>query len=147
MTCRPPGQYRLLTILRDLLGDLDLLPTAHTIPGVSARTRILSQRLAVLLCRCRSLNLKVGIGAGLQEYPSVKGEPTCEAVAITGQGVFDTLKEVAKLAWPSSRKTPKKVLNKSAFCFPGLKPRSIYNSLDAGLKAGSTRTSTCSEFP
>jgi len=30
---------------------------------------------------------------------------------------------------------------------PGLKPRIIDNSLDAGLKAGSTRTSTCSEFP
>jgi hypothetical protein len=41
----------------------------------------------------------------------------------------------------------REALNKSAFCFPGLKPRSIYNSLDAGLKAGSTRTSTCSEFP
>ena len=91
-------------MLGEACGDLDLLPTAHTILGVSARTRILSQRLAVLLCRCRSLNLKVGIGAGLQEYPSVKGEPTCEAVAITGQGVFDTLKEVAKLVLAELKK-------------------------------------------
>ena len=32
----------------------------------------------------------------LQKQLQVKGEPTLEAVAITGQGVFDTLKEVAK---------------------------------------------------
>jgi len=33
----------------------------------------------------------------LQKHLSVKGESTIEAVAITGQGVFDTMKEVAKL--------------------------------------------------
>jgi hypothetical protein len=55
----------------------------------------------------------------LQKYLSVKREPTCEAVAITGQGVFDTLKEVAKLVLAVLKKTPKKVLNKSAFCFRG----------------------------
>ena len=32
----------------------------------------------------------------LRKQLQVKGEPTLEAVAITGQGVFDTLKEVAK---------------------------------------------------
>ncbi len=35
--------------------------------------------------------------AELQKQIGVKGEPTLEAVAITGQGVFETLKEVAKL--------------------------------------------------
>jgi len=33
----------------------------------------------------------------LKKQLLVKGEPTLEGVAITGQGVFDTLKEVAKL--------------------------------------------------
>jgi signal recognition particle receptor subunit beta len=32
----------------------------------------------------------------LQKQLQLKGEPTLEAVAITGQGVFDTLKELAK---------------------------------------------------
>src|SRR5208283_3379871 len=41
----------------------------------------------------------------------------------------------------------KEALKNEHSVFPGLKPRSIYSSLDAGLKAGSTRTSTCSEFP
>ena len=40
----------------------------------------------------------------MQEYPSVKGEPACEAVAIAGQGVFDTLKEVAKLVLAELKK-------------------------------------------
>src|SRR5271157_4781371 len=44
---------------------------------------------------------------------------------------------------PSSKET----LNKSAFSFPGLKPLSIYQRLDAGLKASSTTGATCSEFP
>ena len=38
-------------------------------------------------------------------------------------------------------------LNKSAFFFSGLKPLSIYQCLDAGLKASSTTEATCSEFP
>ena len=40
----------------------------------------------------------------LQKQIGVKGEPTLEAVAITGQGVFDTLKEVAKLVLNELRK-------------------------------------------
>lgn len=40
----------------------------------------------------------------LQKNLGVKGEPTLEAVAITGQGVFDTLKEVAKLVLAELRK-------------------------------------------
>ncbi len=40
----------------------------------------------------------------LQKQIGVKGEPTLEAVAITGQGVFDTLKEVAKLVLSELRK-------------------------------------------
>ncbi|HXX44624.1 MAG TPA: GTPase domain-containing protein [Candidatus Acidoferrales bacterium] len=40
----------------------------------------------------------------LQKHIGVKGEPTLEAVAITGQGVFDTLKEVAKLVLNELRK-------------------------------------------
>jgi len=40
----------------------------------------------------------------LQKNIGVKGEPTIEAVAITGQGVFDTLKEVAKLVLNELRK-------------------------------------------
>jgi hypothetical protein len=35
----------------------------------------------------------------------LKGEPTLEAVAITGQGVFDTLKEVAKLVLAELKKS------------------------------------------
>lgn len=34
--------------------------------------------------------------AELQKQLAVKGEPALEAVAVTGQGVFDTLKELAK---------------------------------------------------
>ena len=40
----------------------------------------------------------------LQKQLSVKGEPALEAVAITGQGVFDTLKEVAKLVLAELKK-------------------------------------------
>jgi len=40
----------------------------------------------------------------LQKHLQVKGEPTLEAVAITGQGVFDTLKEVAKLVLAELKK-------------------------------------------
>ncbi|HTR47647.1 MAG TPA: GTPase domain-containing protein [Verrucomicrobiae bacterium] len=40
----------------------------------------------------------------LRKSLSVKGEPALEAVAITGQGVFDTLKEVAKLVLNELRK-------------------------------------------
>ncbi|HEX5425071.1 MAG TPA: gliding-motility protein MglA, partial [Candidatus Acidoferrales bacterium] len=35
---------------------------------------------------------------------SVKGEPALEAVAVQGQGVFDTLKEVAKLVLAELKK-------------------------------------------
>jgi hypothetical protein len=40
----------------------------------------------------------------LTKQLAVKGEPTLEAVAITGQGVFDTLKEVAKLVLAELKK-------------------------------------------
>jgi len=40
----------------------------------------------------------------LQKQLSVKNEPALEAVAITGQGVFDTLKEVAKLVLAELKK-------------------------------------------
>ena len=40
----------------------------------------------------------------LQKQLSVKGEPAVEAVAVTGQGVFDTLKEVAKLVLAELKK-------------------------------------------
>jgi hypothetical protein len=40
----------------------------------------------------------------LQKQLSVKGEPSLEAVAVTGQGVFDTLKEVAKLVLADLKK-------------------------------------------
>jgi len=40
----------------------------------------------------------------LQKQLGVKGEPALEAVAITGQGVFDTLKEVAKLVLAELKK-------------------------------------------
>jgi len=40
----------------------------------------------------------------LQKHLQVKGEPTLEAVAITGHGVFDTLKEVAKLVLAELKK-------------------------------------------
>jgi hypothetical protein len=40
----------------------------------------------------------------LKKQLLVKGEPTIEAVAITGQGVFDTLKEVAKLVLAELKK-------------------------------------------
>jgi len=40
----------------------------------------------------------------LKTQLGVKGEPTLEAVAITGQGVFDTLKEVAKLVLAELKK-------------------------------------------
>jgi signal recognition particle receptor subunit beta len=42
--------------------------------------------------------------AELQKQLSVKGEPALEAVAITGQGVFDTLKELAKLVLAELKK-------------------------------------------
>jgi mutual gliding-motility protein MglA len=40
----------------------------------------------------------------LQKHLLVKAEPTLEAVAVTGQGVFDTLKEVAKLVLAELKK-------------------------------------------
>ena len=40
----------------------------------------------------------------LKKQLSVKGEPALEAVAVTGQGVFDTLKEVAKLVLAELKK-------------------------------------------
>jgi signal recognition particle receptor subunit beta len=40
----------------------------------------------------------------LRKQIGVKGEPTVEAVAVTGQGVFETLKEVAKLVLAELRK-------------------------------------------
>lgn len=40
----------------------------------------------------------------LQKQLNVKGEPVREAVAITGEGVFDTLKEVAKLVLADLKK-------------------------------------------
>jgi hypothetical protein len=40
----------------------------------------------------------------LQKHLLVKSEPTLEAVAVTGQGVFDTLKEVAKLVLAELKK-------------------------------------------
>ena len=40
----------------------------------------------------------------LKKQLQVKGEPTLEGVAITGQGVFDTLKEVAKLVLAELKK-------------------------------------------
>jgi signal recognition particle receptor subunit beta len=40
----------------------------------------------------------------LQKQLGVKNEPALEAVAITGQGVFDTLKEVAKLVLAELKK-------------------------------------------
>ena len=40
----------------------------------------------------------------LSKQLSVKGEPVVEAVAVTGQGVFDTLKEVAKLVLTDLKK-------------------------------------------
>ncbi len=42
--------------------------------------------------------------AELQKQLSVKGEPVLEAVAVTGQGVFDTLKELAKLVLAELKK-------------------------------------------
>src|ERR1700721_238460 len=42
----------------------------------------------------------------LQKHLLVKNEPTLEAVAVTGQGVFDTLKEVAKLVLAELKKNP-----------------------------------------
>ena len=42
--------------------------------------------------------------ADLKKQLQLKGEPTLEAVAITGQGVFDTLKEVAKLVLAELKK-------------------------------------------
>lgn len=40
----------------------------------------------------------------LKRQLAVKGEPALEAVAVTGQGVFDTLKEVAKLVLTELKK-------------------------------------------
>ncbi len=40
----------------------------------------------------------------LRKQLSVKSEPALEAVAVTGQGVFDTLKEVAKLVLAEHKK-------------------------------------------
>ena len=40
----------------------------------------------------------------LKKQLQVKGEPAIEGVAITGQGVFDTLREVAKLVLAELRK-------------------------------------------
>ena len=69
----------------------------------------------------------------MQKHLSVKGEPTCEAAAITGQGVFDTLKEVAKLAWPSSRKTSEHFQVKSSSSFPVTEVAIHLLSLTGGL--------------
>ena len=41
---------------------------------------------------------------GLSKHLRVKGEPVIEAVAITGQGVFETLREVAKLVLAELKK-------------------------------------------
>lgn len=41
----------------------------------------------------------------LKKQLQIKGEPTLEGVAITGQGVFETLKEVAKLVLAELRKS------------------------------------------
>lgn len=40
----------------------------------------------------------------LKKHLSVKGEPALEAVAVEGQGVFDTLKELAKLVLTELKK-------------------------------------------
>jgi hypothetical protein len=40
----------------------------------------------------------------LKKQLAVKSEPSLEAVAVTGQGVFDTLKEVAKLVLADLKK-------------------------------------------
>ncbi len=40
----------------------------------------------------------------LQKHLQVKGEPVIEGVAITGQGVFETLREVAKLVLAALKK-------------------------------------------
>jgi len=40
----------------------------------------------------------------LQKQLGVKGEPTVEAVAFAGQGVFETLKELAKLVLADLKK-------------------------------------------
>jgi hypothetical protein len=40
----------------------------------------------------------------LTKQLTVKGEPAIEAVAVTGQGVFDTLKEIAKLVLAELKK-------------------------------------------
>jgi len=40
----------------------------------------------------------------LKKQLNVKGEPALEAVAVTGQGVFDTLKELAKLVLADLKK-------------------------------------------
>lgn len=40
----------------------------------------------------------------MKKQLSVKGEPTLEAIAVQGQGVFDTLKEVAKLVLTELKK-------------------------------------------
>src|SRR4249920_133784 len=40
----------------------------------------------------------------LRKHLAVKDEPSLEAVAVTGQGVFDTLKEVAKLVLADLKK-------------------------------------------
>lgn len=41
----------------------------------------------------------------LKKHLQIKGEPVLEGVAITGQGVFETLKEVAKLVLAELRKS------------------------------------------
>jgi signal recognition particle receptor subunit beta len=40
----------------------------------------------------------------LRKQLAIKEEPTVEAVAVTGQGVFDTLKEVARLVLADLKK-------------------------------------------
>jgi hypothetical protein len=40
----------------------------------------------------------------LAKQLQVKGEPITEAVAVTGQGVFETLREVAKLVLAELKK-------------------------------------------
>jgi hypothetical protein len=40
----------------------------------------------------------------LKQQLNVKGEPTVESVAVTGVGIFETLKEVAKLVLAELKK-------------------------------------------
>jgi len=57
----------------------------------------------VLQLNKRDLPNILGVEA-LKKELNVKGEPALEAVAITGAGVFETLKEVAKLVLAELKK-------------------------------------------